>query len=219
MGYKEALQFLGRDGTEVKTEPEEIKVEGKHAERVAPSNMLDNPAPVPEAETNEQELEAPQLTEESAEHTAEQPPAKEPATKPGEQPEVEEEQTAPAQIEKIEAEELAEPEAMEGDTDREWDLRESAADEAAPDAVQIPGRKVADEIEPERATLAAATVLPLSLLGGKRAWVWIVVLVCVAIAGYLLIRWYSGRGRSTSLMKEASQTSSGDPVRDFLDNC
>ena len=118
-----------------------------------------------------------------------------------------------------EAEELAEPEAMEGDTDREWDLRESAADEAAPDAVQIPGRKVADEIEPERATLAAATVLPLSLLGGKRAWVWIVVLVCVAIAGYLLIRWYSGRGRSTSLMKEASQTSSGDPVRDFLDNC
>jgi len=135
MGYKEALQFLGRDGTEVKTEPEEIKVEGKHAERVAPSNMLDNPAPVPEAETNKQELEATQLTEESAEHPAEQPPAKEPATKPSEQPEVEERQATPAQIGEIEAEAEAE------------------------------------ELEPERATLAAATILPLSLLGNKKAWV------------------------------------------------
>jgi hypothetical protein len=108
---------------------------------------------------------------------------------------------------------------MEGDIGREGDLRESAADEAAPDSFQIPGRKVADEIEPGRATLAAATVLPLSLLSSKRAWVWIVALVCVAIAGYLLIRWYSGRGKSTSLPKEASQTSSDNPIRYFLNNC
>ena len=203
MGYKEALQFLGRDGTKVKTEPEEIKVEGKHAERVAPSNMLDNPAPVPEAETNEQELEAPQLTEESAEHPAEQPPAKEPATKLGEQPEVEERQATPAQIGEIEAE-AVEGAGQEGGA--EGNLRESTVDEAASDSVQIPGRKVADEIEPGRATLATATVLPLSLLGSKRAWVWIVVLVCVAIAGYLLIRWYSGRGKSTSLPEQEPQT-------------
>ena len=189
MGYKEALQFLGRDGTEVKTEPEEIEVEGKHAERVAPSNMLDNPAPVPEAKTNEQELEAPQLTEESAEHPAEQPPAKEPATKPSEQPEVGERQATPAQIGEI------------------------VADEAMPDSDLFLGREAADELEPGRATMTAATILPLSLLGTKRAWVWIVVLVCVAIAGYLLLKWYSGRGENTSPPEQDPQT-----VDEFMRN-
>ena len=203
MGYKEAMQFLGRDGTEVKTEPEEIKVEGKHAERVAPSNMLDNPAPVPEAETNEQELEAPQLTEESAEHPAEQPPAKEPATKPSEQPEEEERKAIPAQIGEIEAE-AVEGAGQEGGA--EENLRESTADEAMPDSDPFLGREAADELESGRATMAAATILPLSLLGAKRAWVWIVVLLCVAIAGYFLIRWYSGRGESTSPPKQEPQT-------------
>ena len=211
MGYKEALQFLGRDGTEVKTEPEEIKVEGKHAERVAPSNMLDNPAPVPEAETNEQELEAPQLTEESAEHPAEQPPAKEPATKPGEQPEIEERQTIPAQIGEIEGEVAEGDNGQEGGA--EGNLGESAADEAAPEPTLFSGRKAAEELEPGRAILAAATILPLSLLETKTAWVWIVVLLCAAIAGYLLLKWYSGRGESTSPPEQEPQT-----VDEFMNN-
>ena len=221
MGYKEALQFLGRDGTEVKTEPEEIKVEGKHAERVAPSNMLDNPAPVPEAETNKQELEATQLTEESTEYPTEQPLTKEPVTKPGEQDiKIEKGQAAPTQIGEIEAEELAKPEAeaMEGDTDREGDLRESGGDEATPDFDPFLGSEAADELEPERATLAAATIRPFSLLGSKKGWVWIVVLVCLAIAAYFLLEWYSRRGEVTSLPREAVKTSSGDTVRDFLDD-
>lgn len=211
MGYKEALQFLGRDVTEVETESEEIRVEGRHAERVAPSNMLDNPAPVPEAETNEQELEAPQLTEESAEHPAEQPPAKEPATKPGEQPEIEERQATPAQIGEIETE--AVEAAIGQKDDAEENLGEGVGDEVTPDSVLFLGRKAAEELEPRRATLAAATILPLSLLGSKRAWVWIVVLVCVAIAGYLLIRWYSGRGKSTSPPEQEPQT-----VDEFMNN-
>ena len=215
MGYKEALQFLGRDGTEAKTEPAEIKIEGKHVERVAPSDMLDNPAPVPEAETNEQELDAPQLPEESAEHHAEQPTAKEPATKLGEQPEVEGRQATPAQIGKIEAE-TVEGTGQEGGA--EGNLKEIAADEAALDSVEFLRSKAADDLEPRRATLAAATVFPLSLLGTKKAWMWIAVLVGIAMAGYFFLRWYSRRGESTSLPKEASQTSSGDPVRDFLDN-
>jgi len=158
-------------------------------------------------DTPEAELEAPQL--------------KEPATGPNErQIETEEEQVTPAQIEKIEAEGLAkpEPEAMEGDTDREGDLRESAADEAAPDSGHFLGSKAADELELGRATLAAAAILPLRLLGTKKAWMWLAVLVGIAIAGYFFLRWYFRRGESTSLPKEASQTSSGDPVRDFLDD-
>lgn len=206
MGYKEALQFLGRDGTEVKTEPEEIKVEGKHAERVAPSNMLDNPAPVPEAETNKQELEAPQLTEESAEHPAEQPSDKEPATEPDErQIGTEEEQATPAQIVEVNAEAEAEelPKAME-----------DAADEAAPDSGSFLGSKAADEIEPGRATLAAATILPLSLLDTGKTWVWIFVLVCIAIAVYFFLRWYFRRGESTSPLEQEPQTVEGF-MRDF----
>lgn len=214
MGYKEALQFLGRDVTEAKTEPEEIKIEEKHAGRVVPSNMLDNPSLVPEAETNEQELEAPQLTEESAEHHAEQPTAKEPATKPSEQPEVEERQATPAHIGKIEAE-TVEGAGQEGGA--EGNLRERAADEAAPDSIQFLGSNAADELEPSRAPLAAAIVFPLSLLGTKKAWMWLAVLVGIAIAGYFFLRWYSRRGGSISLPKEASKTSGGDPVRDFLD--
>jgi hypothetical protein len=177
--------------------------------------MLDNPSLVPEAETNEQELEAPQLTEESAEHHAEQPPAKEPAIKPGEQPEVEERQATPAQIGKIEAE-TVEGAGQKGGA--EGNLKEHTADEAAPDSVQFLRSKAADELEPKRATLAAATVLPLSLLGTKKAWMWLAVLVGIAMAVYFFLRWYSRRDESTSLPKEASQTSSGDPVRDFLDN-
>ena len=119
------------------------------------------------------------------------------------------------QTKKPEAEELAKPEAeaVEGATDREGDFREIGGDEAAPDSALFLGSRAAEELEPERATLAAATILPLSLLGSKKAWVWIVVLVCLAIVGYLLIRWYSGRGESTSPPKQEPQT-----VEEFMGN-
>jgi len=128
------------------------------------------------------------------------------------------------QTKKQEVEESAksEAEAVEGATGyeagAEGELTESAGDEATPDSALFLGSKAAEELEPERATLAAATILPLSLLGNKKAWVWIVVLVCLAIAAYFLLEWYSRRGEVTSLPREAVKTSSGDPVRDFLDD-
>ncbi len=130
----------------------------------------------------ETELEAPQPIEESAEHLTKQPPAKEPGTKQGEQPEVEERQTTPTKIEGI------------------------VADEAISDSGLFLGREAADVLEPGRVTMAAASILLPSLLGTKRAWVWIVVLVCVAIAGCLLFRWYSERGESISPSKQEPQT-------------
>lgn len=133
----------------------------------------------------------------------ETPSDKEPATKPSEQPEVEERKATPAQIGEIEAE-AVEGAGQEGGA--EENLRESTADEAMPDSDPFLGREAADELESGRATMAAATILPLSLLGTKRAWVWIVVLLCVAIAGYFLIRWYSGRGESTSPPKQEPQS-------------
>lgn len=124
------------------------------------------------------------------------------------------------QTRKTDAEELvkSEAEAVEGDTGREGNLRESAADEAAPDSGQFLGSKAADELEAGRATLAAATILPLGLLGTKKAWLWAVVLVGLAIAGYFFLKWYFRRDENTSLPKEASETSSGDSIRDFMDN-
>ncbi len=162
------------------------------------------PSPSAEEKGNvlEVELEAPQLTEESAEHSAEQPPAKEPATElGGRNIETEDRQATPAQIGEIEAE-AVEGTGQEGGA--EGNLRESTVDEAVPDSALFLGKKVADEIEPGRSTLAAATILP--LLGTKKAWVWIVVLVCVAIAGYFFLRWYFRRGESTSLPKQEPQT-------------
>jgi len=157
-------------------------------------------------DTPEAELEAPQLTEESAEHPAEQPSDKEPATEPDErQIGTEEEQATPAQIVEVNAEAEAEelPKAME-----------DAADEAAPDSGSFLGSKAADEIELERATLAAATILPLSLLDTGKTWVWIFVLVCIAIAVYFFLRWYFRRGENTSPLEQEPQTVEGF-MRDF----
>lgn len=159
-------------------------------------------------DTPEAELEAPQLTEESADHPAEQPSDKKPATKLGKQHvEAEEGQAAPAQIVGVNAEAEAEELAK---------ATEDAGDDAAPESTPVLGDKATGELESERATLAAATIFLLDLLRTQKAWVWAVVLIFIAIAIYFLLKWYSGRGESTSLPKEASQTSSGDPVRDFL---
>lgn len=89
------------------------------------------------------------------------------------------------------------------------DLRESAADETAPEPNPFRRRKTAEEFQPERATLAVATILPLSLVGTKKVWVWIAVLACVAIAVYLLLKWYSGKSKIASPLKEESQTVEG----------
>ena len=97
-------------------------------------------------------------------------------------------------------------------------LRESAADEAAPDSGQFLGSKAADELEPGRSTLAAAAILPLRLLGTKKAWMWLAVLVGIAIAGYFLWRWYSKRKKVTLPTNEQPKMHSGDPVRDFMDD-
>lgn len=138
------------------------------------------------------------------------PLPKEEAEEPVIKLETEEEQVAPAQIEESEAEELAkpEPEAMEGATGYEGgavgDLRESIADEVAADSGQFLERK--------------ATFLPLLSLLGNKTWVWIVVLACVAIAGYFFQRWYFRRDENTSPPKEPVKNSGGDPVSDFLDN-
>ena len=147
-----------------------------------------------DSENGEKKPSSP-VAEESAEHPAEQSLAKEPATEPSKKHiETEEEQVAPAQIEESEAEELAkpEPEAMEGATGYEGgavgDLRESIA------------------------------FLPLLSLLGNKTWVWIVVLACVAIAGYFFLRPCFRRDENTSPSKEPVKNSGGDPVSDFLDN-
>jgi len=174
---------------------------GGEIEDQKPSSLGEEKGDTPEAE-----LEAPQLTEESAEHPAEQPSDKEPATEPDErQIGTEEEQATPAQIVEVNAEAEAEelPKAME-----------DAADEAAPDSGSFLGSKAADEIEPGRATLAAATILPLSLLDTGKTWVWIFVLVCIAIAVYFFLRWYFRRGESTSPLEQEPQTVEGF-MRDF----
>lgn len=246
MGYKKALEVLERgetpsdkapelglttknvtaedlrDGTveALESEPDrDSSGAGQEAMGGDSENEDKKPSPPDEekGDTPEAELEAPQLTEESAEH----PSDKESATEPGEQQiETKEEQATPVKIGEIEAEELAKPEAeaVEGNTDREGDLRESVTDEAAPDSGQFLESKAADELEAGRATLAAATILPLGLLGTKKAWLWAVVLVGLAIAGYFFLKWYFRRDESTSLPKEASETSSGDSIRDFMDN-
>ena len=145
----------------------------------------------------------------------ETPPDKEPATKPCKQhAEVEMGQATPARIAEIEAEAVEGATGNKGGVER--NLRESAADDATPDSALFLGRKAADELEPERVTLAAATILPLSLLGSKKAWVWIVVMVCVAVASYFLLRWYFRRDEVTSLPKEEVKTSGGDSIRSFL---
>ena len=230
MGFKEALEFLGRGETPSDKAPElgltpknvtaeDLKpgtVEALESEPARDSSGAGqeaiggdgesedkklSPPDEEKGDTPEAELEAPQLTEESAEHPTEQPSNKKPATKLGKQHvEAEEEQAAPAQIGEIEAE------------------AEGAADEAAPDSGPLLGSKGADEFEPARATLAAAAILPFRLLDTKKAWVWAVVLVGIAIAVYLFLRWYLRKGESTSLPKEESKHSGGDSVRDFLDN-
>lgn len=169
-----------------------------------------NPPAEGSSDALEAELEGPQL--------------KEPVTEPGEQHmKIEKGQATPAQIGEIkaeaEAEELAraEAKAVEGTTGyeagAEGELMEGAGDEAAPESTLFLGSKAADNLEAERATLAAATILPLSLLGTKKGWVWIVVLVCVGIAVYLLLKWYSGKGDVTSPPKLEPQT-----VEKFMKN-
>lgn len=178
MGKKRFLKELGLSLEVV--EPREAR-----SEMTGGDSETEERKPHPPTEENsdapEAELEAPQPIEESAEHLTEQPPAKEPVTKPGERhAEMEKGQATPVPI------------------------GESVADEAMPDSDLFLGKEAAGELEPGRATMAAATILPLSLLDTKRAWVWI-VLVCVAIAGYLLTRWYFGRGESTSPPKQEPQ--------------
>ena len=156
------------------------------------------------------------------------PLPKEEAEEPVIKLEIEEEQVAPAQVGEIKpeakVEELAkpEPEAMEGATGYEGgavgDLRENIADEVAADSGSFLGSKAADELEAGRATLAAATILPLSLLRTGKTWVWIAVLVGIAIIGYFLLRPYFRRGESTSPPKEPVKHSGGDSVEDFLNN-
>lgn len=113
-------------------------------------------------------------------------------------------QATPARIAEIEAEAVEGATGNKGSVER--NLRESAADDATPDSALFLGRKAADELEPERATLAAATILPLSLLGSKKAWVWIVVVVCVAVASYFLLKWYTGKSESISPPKQEPQS-------------
>ena len=234
MGFKEALEFLGRGETPSDKAPElgltpknvtaedlkpgtveALESEPAHDSSGAGQEAIGgdgesedkklSPPDEEKGDTPEAELEAPQLTEESAEHPTEQPSDKKPATKLGKQHvEAEEGQAAPAQIVEVNAEAEAEelPKAME-----------DAADEAAPDSGSFLGIKAADEIEPGRATLAAATILPLSLLGNE-TWVRIVVLVCIAIAVYFFLRWYFRRGENTSPLEQEPQTVEGF-MRDF----
>lgn len=77
---------------------------------------------------------------------------------------------------------------------------------------------VTREVDTTRTALATATIFPLSLLGNKRAWVWILVLVCVIIAAYFLWRRYSKWKEVTLPTSDKTKASSGDPVRDFMDN-
>ena len=135
----------------------------------------------------------------------ETPSDKEPATKPGKQhAEVEMGQATAARIAEIEAE------AVDGATGNkggvEGNLRENAADDTTPDSALFLGSKTGEELEPERGTLAAATILPLTLLGSKKAWVWIVVVVCVAVASYFLLKWYAGKSESVSPLKHEPQS-------------
>jgi len=246
MGYKKALEVLRRGETpsdkapELGLTPKNVALEdlgavavetlgfgpahdssgaGLEATRGDSENEDKKPSPPDEEHSDvlEAELEAPQPTEESADYPTEQPLGKEPAAKPGKQHvEVEMGQATPARIGEIETEAVEGATGYEGGA--EGNLKEGAEDEATPDSALFLGSKAADELKPEGVNLAAATILPLSLLGSEKAWVWIVVLVCLAIAGYFLLEWYSRRSEVTSLPREAVKTSSGDTVRDFLDN-
>jgi len=110
------------------------------------------------------------------------------------------------QLTKKLAEDKAMKDATGHDGGTEGNLRESAADEAIPDPIVLLGRKATDKPELTRTPLAAAATLPLSLLGSKKAWVWMLVLICVAIACYLLIKWHSGKSTSTSSLKQEPQS-------------
>jgi Flp pilus assembly protein TadB len=79
-----------------------------------------------------------------------------------------------------------------------------------------PEMDAAEQDLSESASLATAIILPLGLLSTKKAWVWIVVLICVAIVVYLLLSWYSRKRQVTSLSKDTTKTSSGYPFRGFL---
>ncbi|MCI2425828.1 hypothetical protein LM597_00125 [Candidatus Acetothermia bacterium] len=106
------------------------------------------------------------------------------------------------------------------------DTTEPKVETEAPTSAQI--AKIKTEAKPETdaakkdlsesASLAATTaiILPLSLLSIKKAWVWIVVLICVAIIVYLLLSWYTRKSQVASLSKDTTKTSSGYPFRGFL---
>ena len=115
--------------------------------------------------------------------------------------------------------EVEEAKVMEGANDHEHaaegDIRVDAGDEEVAESTPILEGEVADKVEP-RTALATATILPLGLLGTKKAWIWILVLVCMAIAVYFLWRSHSRKDEIASPLKEEVQTSSGDPVRDYL---
>ncbi len=161
-------------------------------------------------------------TEESNEYPTQQILTEEGVTEEhGRHIEIEKEQAASAHIGETEVEAAAEesarvePEIVKGT--HGVDLGESAGDEATPESTPVLGSKAADKIEP-RAHLSTPTVLPLGLLGTKKAWIWILVLVCVAVLVYFLWRLHSRKDEVASPLKKEVKTSTGGPVRDFLDD-
>ena len=113
-------------------------------------------------------------------------------------------------------------EVAEGVNDREHaaegDIGVDARDEAAAEPAPFLGRRVASDPGSHRVPPATAHILALSLLGTKKVWVWVAVLICLVIAGYFLFRWYSGRDELRSPSKETVRAHGGDPTRDFLDD-
>lgn len=73
-------------------------------------------------------------------------------------------------------------------------------------------------VEPGKASLAVPTIAAISLLDTNKWWVWLLVLLGICIAVYLLLRWDAGRGEATSLPKGPVKTKSGDRIRDYMDN-
>jgi len=89
---------------------------------------------------------------------------------------------------------------------------ETTEDEVVSESTLLLGDESAEEVDPRRA-LAAATILPFTLLNGKAAWiVGILIIVGIAIAIYYLMKSESGEGKAKEAVK-----SSGDPIRDKMD--
>ena len=99
----------------------------------------------------------------------------------------------------------------------EGDIKVDGGNGTAAESPLILGSETVSKVKPG-ATMASAVVLPFSLLSTKRAWVWILVLVCIVIVGYVLWRLYLKKDEVASFLKEEVKISSGDPVREYLGN-